>query len=82
MKICGESQPYILKKPNLIKLKFKDGNLVAINDTGHSPAKLIDKLNKIAGSHGIGRLDMVESRCRYKIMRLLRNTCWHCDFVC
>ena len=50
------------KKPNLIKLKFKNGNLVAINNISHSPAKLIDKLNKIAGSHGIGRLDMVESR--------------------
>ena len=50
------------KKPNLIKLKFKNGNLVAINNINHSPAKLIDKLNKIAGSHGIGRLDMVESR--------------------
>ena len=50
------------KKPNLIKLKFKNGNLVALNNLSHSPAKLIDKLNKIAGSHGIGRLDMVESR--------------------
>ena len=50
------------KKPNLIKLKFINGNLVAINNISHSPAKLIDKLNKIAGSHGIGRLDMVESR--------------------
>ena len=50
------------KKPNLIKLKFKNGNLVAMNNINHSPAKLIDKLNKIAGSHGIGRLDMVESR--------------------
>ena len=50
------------KKPNLIKLKFKNGNLVSLNNLSHSPAKLIDKLNKIAGSHGIGRLDMVESR--------------------
>ena len=50
------------KKPNLIKLKFKNGNLIALNNISHSPAKLIDKLNKIAGSHGIGRLDMVESR--------------------
>ncbi|MEK9994134.1 MAG: argininosuccinate synthase [Hydrogenophilales bacterium] len=57
-----KSLPNAKKKPNLIKLKFKNGNLVAINDIGHSPAKLIDKLNKIAGSHGIGRLDMVESR--------------------
>jgi len=50
------------KKPNLIKLKFKNGNLVAINNTNQSPSKLIDALNRIAGSHGIGRLDMVESR--------------------
>ena len=57
-----KSLPNAKKKPNLIKLKFKNGNLVAINNISHSPAKLIDKLNKIAGSHGIGRLDMVESR--------------------
>jgi len=57
-----KSLPNAKKKPNLIKLKFKNGNLVAINNINHSPAKLIDKLNKIAGSHGIGRLDMVESR--------------------
>ena len=50
------------KKPNLIKLKFKNGNLIAINNITQSPARLIDRLNKIAGSHGIGRLDMVESR--------------------
>ena len=65
MKICGESQnPYLTLRKNqiLIKLKFKNGNLVAINNINHSPAKLIDKLNKISGSHGIGRLDMVESR--------------------
>ena len=50
------------KKPNLIKLKFKNGNLISINNMTQSPARLIDRLNKIAGSHGIGRLDMVESR--------------------
>ena len=50
------------KKPTLIKLKFKSGNLIAVNNINQSPAKLIDTLNKIAGSHGIGRLDMVESR--------------------
>jgi argininosuccinate synthase len=50
------------KKPNCIKLNFKSGNLISINNITQSPAKLIDKLNKIAGSHGIGRLDMVESR--------------------
>ena len=50
------------KNPSLIKLKYINGNLTAINNLTQSPAKLIDKLNRIAGSHGIGRLDMVESR--------------------
>ena len=41
---------------------FEDGVAVAINDEILSPAMLLDRLNITGGRHGIGRIDMVESR--------------------
>ena len=41
---------------------FKYGNVVAINGKKLSPSNIIEKLNKIGGTHGIGRADIVENR--------------------
>ncbi len=49
-------------KPQTITIDFKAGNPVAINGKKLKPAKLLDSLNKTAGRHGIGRIDLVESR--------------------
>ena len=49
-------------KPEYITLEFRHGNAVALNEKELSPAKMVMALNKIAGAHGIGRLDMVENR--------------------
>jgi argininosuccinate synthase len=35
---------------------------VAIDGTSYSPAAVVTHLNKIAGKHGIGRVDLVENR--------------------
>jgi argininosuccinate synthase len=35
---------------------------VAIDGEALSPARLLDRLNKLAGAHGIGRVDLVENR--------------------
>ena len=35
---------------------------MAIDGKTDSPAEIIRKLNKIAGEHGIGRVDLVENR--------------------
>lgn len=49
-------------KSEIITIEFKNGDGVAINGKALSPAKFWDKLNKLGGKHGIGRLDLVENR--------------------
>jgi argininosuccinate synthase len=41
---------------------FERGTPVAIDGEDLSPARLLGRLNQIAGAHGIGRVDMVENR--------------------
>ncbi len=48
--------------PEELVIGFEAGNPVAINGEKLSPAKLLAKLNTIAGRHGVGRVDMVENR--------------------
>jgi argininosuccinate synthase len=45
-----------------IELTYQQGDIVAIDDVPHSAAEVLEKLNKIAGANGIGRLDIVENR--------------------
>ncbi|MDD5266675.1 MAG: argininosuccinate synthase [Methylococcales bacterium] len=45
-----------------IELTYQQGDIVAIDDVTCSPATVLEKLNKIAGDNGIGRLDIVENR--------------------
>ena len=49
-------------EPEIITIEFKKGVPVALNDTKMSVAALIQKLEKIAGKHGIGRIDHIENR--------------------
>jgi argininosuccinate synthase len=49
-------------KPSYIEITYERGNPVAVNRKKMSPAKLLEKLNSIAGKNGIGRVDMVENR--------------------
>ena len=48
--------------PEYIELEFEQGNCVAVNGERLSPAEVIRRLNRIAGKHGIGRVDLVENR--------------------
>jgi argininosuccinate synthase len=45
-----------------IEISYKKGDPVAINNKRMLPAKLLDRLNSIAGENGIGRVDIVENR--------------------
>lgn len=45
-----------------IELTYKNGDIVAIDDVPHTPHQVMEKLNKVAGANGIGRLDIVENR--------------------
>ena len=49
-------------KPEKITLTFEEGIPVAINKKKYPGYELIQKLNVIAGKHGIGRNDMIEDR--------------------
>jgi argininosuccinate synthase len=49
-------------KPEKITLTFKEGVPVALNKKKLAGYDLIQKLNIIAGKHGIGRNDMIEDR--------------------
>ncbi len=49
-------------EPRYVEIDFQDGNPVAVDGKKLSPAKLIERMNQIAGEHGVGRLDMVEDR--------------------
>ena len=48
--------------PTVIDLEFLKGDLISINGQKLSPSKLLEKLNKIGGENGIGRIDIVENR--------------------
>jgi argininosuccinate synthase len=43
-------------------VEYAGGNPVAINGKGLSPAALLAEANRIAGAHGVGRVDLVENR--------------------
>jgi argininosuccinate synthase len=45
-----------------IELTYQHGDIVAIDGVAHSPAEVLEKLNKLGGENGIGRLDIVENR--------------------
>ena len=45
-----------------IEIEYKQGDPIALDGKKLSPAKLLLKLNMIAGKHGIGRDDIVENR--------------------
>ena len=49
-------------KPSFITINFKNGDPYGINGKKVSPAKLLEKLNQLAGKNGIGRVDLVENR--------------------
>ena len=49
-------------KPTLVSNNFKNGDPIGINGKKLKPAKLLQKLNKLAGRNGIGRVDLVENR--------------------
>ena len=49
-------------KPSYVKIGFRKGDPVSINNKRLPPAELLQKLNFIAGRNGIGRVDLVENR--------------------
>ncbi|MCE5194043.1 MAG: argininosuccinate synthase [Nitrospiraceae bacterium] len=59
MMVSPEKAP---DKPVYIEIEFEKGDPAAIDGKKMSPAKLLEKLNSIAGANSIGRVDIVENR--------------------
>jgi argininosuccinate synthase len=49
-------------KADILELEFKNGDVIKVNKKILSPFKVLEKLNQLAGKHGIGRIDIVENR--------------------
>ncbi len=49
-------------KASYVTINFKKSDPIGLNDKKLSPAKLLQKLNHLAGNNGIGRVDLVENR--------------------
>lgn len=45
-----------------VKIGFEAGVPVSINGEKKTPFEMVSELNKIAGKHGVGRIDMIENR--------------------
>ena len=48
--------------PVYLEIGFDTGDPVAVDGERLSPAALLERLNGLAGAHGVGRVDMVENR--------------------
>ena len=49
-------------EPEYVEIEFEKGNPVGVNGKALGPSALLGELNQIAGKHGVGRVDIVESR--------------------
>ncbi|MGE5638035.1 MAG: argininosuccinate synthase [Chloroflexota bacterium] len=49
-------------KPEFVTIAFEEGVPIALNGKKLAPLELIEQLNKIAGKHGVGRIDHIEDR--------------------
>jgi len=49
-------------QPEVVVIGFEQGVPVALNGARLGPVDMVETLNRIAGAHGVGRLDLVENR--------------------
>jgi len=49
-------------RPERVTVRFEAGTPVALDGRVTGPVELVEQLNQVAGRHGVGRADLVESR--------------------
>jgi argininosuccinate synthase len=54
--------PDVLREATEVTIKFEAGIPVAIDGVSYAAIELIQKMNDLAGAHGVGRIDIVEDR--------------------
>lgn len=62
MFILTKSPEQAPDKPAYVEITFRKGIPVALDGKELSPVQLMETLNKMAGEHGVGRVDIVENR--------------------
>ena len=50
------------ERPEVVTIAFEQGTPVSVNGQRLGPVSLVDTMNRVAGAHGVGRLDLVENR--------------------
>ena len=59
MTVAPEAAP---DQPTIVTVDFERGDAVAVDGEALAPAALLDRLNRVAGANGVGRVDLVENR--------------------
>lgn len=54
--------PDVHREADEVTITFAQGIPVAIDGQAYGPLEIIEKLNAVAGKHGVGRIDVVEDR--------------------
>ena len=54
--------PDVLREPTEVIIKFDQGIPVAIDGVSYSAIEMVKRMNELAGSHGVGRIDIIEDR--------------------
>ena len=49
-------------EPEYVEIGFENGNPTTLNGEALAPVQLLQRLNQLVGTHGFGRIDMVENR--------------------
>ncbi len=62
MFLLSDSPEKAPDSPEEIHIDYEEGNPVAVDGNRLEPVDLLVHLNKLAGKHGVGRIDIVESR--------------------
>jgi len=54
--------PAVFREPTEVTIGFESGIPVSLDGIRYSAIELIQKMNDLAGAHGVGRIDIVEDR--------------------
>lgn len=54
--------PTVARDADEVTIHFESGIPTSIDGVALSPLKIVEKMNELAGKHGIGRIDIVEDR--------------------
>ena len=54
--------PSVIKPADEVVVTFEAGIPVAIDGVAYTPLGIVEKMNELAGAHGVGRIDVVEDR--------------------